>query len=59
MICNGAFAPSGAGKPTALAAAIRRGGKARIGFENNFYNRDGLIAADNAERVRELKRIVG
>ena len=42
-----------------LAAAIRRGGNARIGFENNFYNRDGLIAADNAERVRELKGIVG
>ncbi|MCP4314566.1 MAG: 3-keto-5-aminohexanoate cleavage protein [Hyphomicrobiales bacterium] len=42
-----------------LTQAIRRGGNARIGFENNFMNSDGLIAADNAERVRELKRLVG
>nr|WP_276562487.1 3-keto-5-aminohexanoate cleavage protein [Hoeflea prorocentri] len=37
-----------------LVEAIRRGGKARIGFENNLLNRDGLVATDNAERVREL-----
>jgi 3-keto-5-aminohexanoate cleavage enzyme len=37
-----------------LAEAVRQGGKARIGFENNLHNRDGSIAADNAERVHEL-----
>ncbi|WP_419909229.1 3-keto-5-aminohexanoate cleavage protein [Hoeflea sp.] len=42
-----------------LAAAVRRGGHARIGFENSLWNRDGLIAADNAERVRELVRVLG
>ncbi|MEX3011354.1 3-keto-5-aminohexanoate cleavage protein [Hoeflea sp. TYP-13] len=41
-----------------LTEAIRRGGNARIGFENSFWNRDGLIAADNAERVRELVRVL-
>lgn len=42
-----------------LVEAIRRGGKARIGFENNLLNRDGLVAADNAERVRELVAAIG
>ncbi len=42
-----------------LVEAIRRGGKARIGFENSLWNRDGSIAADNAERVRELKSLIG
>ena len=42
-----------------LAEAVRRGGHARIGFENSLWNRDGLIAADNAERVRELVRVLG
>lgn len=37
-----------------LEHAIALGGKARIGFENNLQNRDGTIAKDNAERVREL-----
>jgi uncharacterized protein (DUF849 family) len=37
-----------------LAEAIRLGGKARIGFENNRLNADGSIAADNTERVSEL-----
>jgi uncharacterized protein (DUF849 family) len=37
-----------------LAEAVRRGGKARVGFENNFLNADGSIARDNAERVAEV-----
>ncbi|RMD88728.1 MAG: 3-keto-5-aminohexanoate cleavage protein [Alphaproteobacteria bacterium] len=37
-----------------LVEAIARGGKARIGFENNLYNRRGGLARDNAERVAEL-----
>ncbi len=42
-----------------LAEAVRRGGHARIGFENNLWNRDGTMAADNAARVRDLKAIIG
>lgn len=30
------------------------GGKARIGFENSLWHRDGSLAKDNAERVAEL-----
>lgn len=41
-----------------LVEAVRRGGKARIGFENSLWNRDGSVAADNAERVRELKAVL-
>jgi len=37
-----------------LMAAARVGGDCRIGFENNFYNADGALARNNAERVREL-----
>jgi 3-keto-5-aminohexanoate cleavage enzyme len=42
-----------------LARAIERGGKARIGFENGLWNRDGRLAADNADRVRDLISVVG
>lgn len=37
-----------------LCAALRQGGKVRIGFENNFAMRDGSIARDNAQRVAEM-----
>ncbi|SPH24438.1 3-keto-5-aminohexanoate cleavage enzyme [Defluviimonas aquaemixtae] len=37
-----------------LLAALKAGGKARVGFENNRQNRDGTIAASNAERIRDL-----
>ncbi len=37
-----------------LVSAIRNGGKARIGLENGLWNRDGRLAADNADRVRDL-----
>lgn len=37
-----------------LVESIDKGGKARIGFENNLHNSDGSIAANNAERVGEL-----
>ena len=37
-----------------LIEAISNGGKARIGFENSFYNADGSVAASNAERIEEL-----
>lgn len=37
-----------------LLETIRLGGNARIGFENNFLQPDGQIAASNADRVRDL-----
>ena len=44
----------GAQETACLIEAMRHGGKARIGFENNRQNADGSLAADNAERVTEL-----
>ncbi|MEF9602809.1 3-keto-5-aminohexanoate cleavage protein, partial [Paracoccus sp. PXZ] len=49
-----AFGPA---ETECLLAAMRRGGKARIGFENNLLNMDGHPAASNAERVAELVRL--
>jgi uncharacterized protein (DUF849 family) len=46
-----AFGPQ---ETACLMEAMRQGGKARIGFENNRLNMDGTTAANNAERVREL-----
>ncbi|MET1416908.1 3-keto-5-aminohexanoate cleavage protein [Roseibium sp. HPY-6] len=37
-----------------LLTALKLGGKARIGFENSLWNRDGSLAKNNAERVEEL-----
>jgi len=37
-----------------LVHAIENGGKARIGFENGLWNRDGSVARDNAGRVSDL-----
>ncbi|MEP3045167.1 MAG: 3-keto-5-aminohexanoate cleavage protein [Roseibium sp.] len=37
-----------------LVYAIQQGGKARIGFENNFWNQNGILAKDNAARVSDL-----
>ena len=37
-----------------LVEAAREGGKLRVGFENSLWNSDGQVAADNAERVREV-----
>ncbi len=49
----------GVAETDCLVAAVERGGKARIGFENSLWNRDGSLATDNAERVRELKSLLG
>lgn len=43
-----AFGPP---ETAALAAALALGGKARVGFENNFRHADGVVASDNAARV--------
>ncbi len=44
----------GTDETASLVEAARLGGKARVGFENSFHNGDGTVAADNAERVREV-----
>ena len=44
----------GARETACLAYAIERGGKARIGFENNLLMENGDIAQSNADRVAEL-----
>lgn len=41
-----------------LVYAIKKGGKARIGFENGLWNRDGELADDNADRVRDLIEVL-
>ena len=37
-----------------LMKSYSLGGKARVGFENNFLNADRTIANTNAERVSEI-----
>lgn len=44
----------GRNETACLLSGLRRGGKARIGFENNLLGADGRPAASNAARVREL-----
>ncbi|SLN52377.1 3-keto-5-aminohexanoate cleavage enzyme [Pseudoruegeria aquimaris] len=46
-----AFGPQ---ETACLRAAMRLGGKARVGFENSLWNADGSLAASNAERVRDV-----
>ncbi|WP_210238706.1 3-keto-5-aminohexanoate cleavage protein [Cohaesibacter sp. CAU 1516] len=38
-----------------LARAVAKGGKVRIGFENNLHHSDGSLARDNADRVAHLR----
>ena len=40
-----------------LIIAYSVGGKARVGFENNFHNKDGTIANSNADRVSEILKL--
>ncbi|MCF6326177.1 MAG: 3-keto-5-aminohexanoate cleavage protein [Devosiaceae bacterium] len=51
MVC--AF---GRGETDCLVAAAKAKGDCRVGFENNFLHRDGVIARDNADRVLALKQ---
>ena len=44
----------GATETACLHAALRQGGKARVGFENNLTMAGGRLARDNAERVAEI-----
>jgi uncharacterized protein (DUF849 family) len=48
----------GAAETRALAAAVALGGHARVGFENNTLNADGMVAQTNAERVFKLRQAI-
>lgn len=39
-----------------LVDAVRIGGDARVGFENNLYASDGCLAQDNSAQVKQLCR---
>ena len=40
-----------------LIAAYQAGGKARVGFENSFWNADGTVAQSNSERCAEIVNV--
>jgi uncharacterized protein (DUF849 family) len=40
-----------------LEAAVQKGGKIRVGFENSLYMPDGSLAADNAARLRTASQL--
>lgn len=44
----------GRAEQACLLAALKRGGRARIGFENNLWHPDGTLLRDNAEGVQAL-----
>ena len=44
----------GRGETTCLEHSHKLGGKLRVGFENSLWGRDGRLARDNAQRVREV-----
>lgn len=44
----------GQGETDCLKYAHKKGGKIRIGFENNLQNKDGSIAVNNAARVLDF-----
>ena len=48
----------GQAETACLKAALAAGGKARVGFENSFFNADGSLARDNAERVAEIAALL-
>lgn len=45
----------GVGETACLQAAVKLGGKVRIGFENSLWHADGRLAKDNRERVECFK----
>lgn len=47
----------GRGETASLAAAIAKGGHARVGFENSLWEPDGTLAPDNAARVARIAAI--
>lgn len=47
----------GRAETACLEAALRSGGKARVGFENSLWHASGALAASNEERVAEIRRL--
>lgn len=58
-VADWAVCSFGHGETDCLLAALASGGKARIGFENSLWHRDGSLARSNNERVEELVRLAG
>ncbi|MFK4259595.1 BKACE family enzyme [Agrobacterium tumefaciens] len=54
MIC--AF---GRAETMCLEAALRAGGKVRVGFENSLWHADGSVARSNEERVAAIRKMAG
>ena len=48
----------GSNETHCLNAALKAGGKARVGFENSLWNANGSLAKDNEQRVREVFALV-
>lgn len=48
----------GRGETDCLVYGAKSGGKVRVGFENNLWNRDGSLANDNAERVKKVIKLL-
>jgi 3-keto-5-aminohexanoate cleavage enzyme len=54
LLADWAVCAFGATETDCLVEAARRGGKVRVGFENNLLMADGSPARDNADRVAEV-----
>lgn len=54
LVADWAVCAFGPAETACLVEAARRGGKVRVGFENNLHRADGRLARDNAERVAEV-----
>jgi 3-keto-5-aminohexanoate cleavage enzyme len=54
LVADWAVCAFGPAETACLMEAARRGGKLRLGFENNLFHADGRLARDNAERVAEV-----
>lgn len=48
----------GRGETDCLEHAYSANGKLRVGFENSIWSRDGTVARDNAQRVREISNLI-
>lgn len=54
LVADWAVCAFGPAETACLTEAARRGGKVRVGFENNLFMADGSLARDNADRVAEV-----
>ena len=56
--CHWMVCAFGREETACLATAAALGGDVRVGFENSLWHGDGRRARDNAERVREIVKLV-